>query len=557
MKCFKKKLLLLCLILTSAGLNFGFNQNENKGLIENTLDNYSKGISLKNVKKQNSAEKIDISETFVQIGQKTIDSTVHNYLRFTTAVKIDSAINSLSYIRNVKGVEEAEFAVNTVYKTLRVDEDEIYFNGTEMVKTRDEAVETDYYWACYTVELTKDDFKATDFKLNLKVNDTLINAYTACSYNTLLTNDICSVKFSYKDTIIGKQIVVKGNKVEYLGPTDFEGNYHIVDWNQDMSSIQSDVELKAICSLALEAEDSQRQVITSKDTSQGTTLRLDTGKLIEYTVFTSEEIEATMYANMWSRGQLQNDTSILDIYDVYVNETKVETSSETTILSAETFGSKWKIDAHAKVGKVHLDKGINFVKVISKKANVTMLDNLELNYSGKGYVTLPNVKEFQSVEAHIEYVSTDGVEKVGVNGLITNAAYLSPFTKGSNVRLNTIDYVEYAFESSTDIEVALSVDMSLRAIKEATSIFDLYKVFIKENAEEYTEIKSNDNRAIGQSVTSTKNYGEFHTAGITYLSFKAGANYTLKLQSRANIHLESIMFASSELIDINLVNGEI
>ena len=303
----------------------------------------------------------------------------------------------------------------------------------------------------------------------------------------------------------------------------------------------------------LEAEDSQRQVVTSKDTSQGTTLRLDTGKLIEYTVFASEEIEATMYANMWSRGQLQNDTSILDIYDVYVNETKVETSSETTILPAETFGSKWKIDAHAKVGKVHLDKGINFVKVISKKTNVTMLDNLELNYSGKGDVTLLNVKEFQSVEAHIEYVSTDGVEKVGVNGLITNSAYLSPFTKGSNVRLNTIDYVEYAFESSTDIEVALSVDMSLRAIKEATSIFDLYKVFIKENAEEYTEIKSNDNRAIGQSVTSTKNYGEFHTAGITYLSFKAGANYTLKLQSRANTHLESIMFASSELIEVELL----
>ena len=547
MKYFKANFLLIGLLLLSTNINI------DKGFIENTFDYQTKGISLNSIKKQNTNEEIDISETFVQIGQKTSDLKTHTYLRFATAIKINSSISSLSYIRNVQGVETAEFPINTIYKTLRIDDDIVYFDGSQMVKTNDTSIETEYYFACYTVELTKDEFKTKDFKLNLKINDSEY-AFTSASYNTLLSSEVYSVKFFMNGGILGKQLVAKGEKAEYNGTLNMDDDCNFVGWDQDLSSVQSDIETNAVYqkTAILEAEDSQRQIITEKNSSQGTTLRLDKDKLIEYIVDASEDISAVMSMNLWSRGQIKNDMSILSAYDIYVNNELLKEGELTDILPFETFGKTWGESITAKVQNIHLNKGVNFIRIISKNTNILMLDNIELKYSGAGEISLSNMEEFQAVEAQtIEYVSTDGVETVGINGLTTNASYLGKFTKGSNIRLNTIDYVEFDFESNTDARVTLSLEMSLRALSENKPILELYKVFIKENGGEYQEILANNKDAINQSITSTVGYGEFHTVNVAYLNLKAGATYNLKLQSRANTHLENVMFISEN--EFNLV----
>ena len=103
--------------------------------------------------------------------------------------------------------------------------------------------------------------------------------------------------------------------------------------------------------------------------------------------------------------------------------------------------------------------------------------------------------------------------------------------------------------------VALAMDNGFRSIFDANeSIYDAYKVFVKQSGEEdYSEIKSTDPRAYVQEIYSTKQYGEFHTLRVCELSLKAGISYTLKLQARRNMHLESIWFATNSSGTIELL----
>ena len=378
--------------------------------------------------------------------------------------------------------------------------------------------------------------------------------YGDCEYETKITKQPSDVEIGH--AYIGCKIcgdVLADEDLPSLTDKNYtikqENNYYTytitINGNDFSFNIKNSI---------LEAEDSQRQIITEKNSSQGTTLRLDKDKLIEYIVDASEDISAVMSMNLWSRGQIKNDMSILSAYDIYVNNELLKEGELTDILPFETFGKTWGESITAKVQNIHLNKGVNFIRIISKNTNILMLDNIELKYSGAGEISLSNMEEFQAVEAQtIEYVSTDGVETVGINGLTTNASYLGKFTKGSNIRLNTIDYVEFDFESNTDARVTLSLEMSLRALSENKPILELYKVFIKENGGEYQEILANNKDAINQSITSTKVYGEFHTVNVAYLNLKAGATYNLKLQSRANTHLENVMFISESQVDLDLL----
>ena len=152
-----------------------------------------------------------------------------------------------------------------------------------------------------------------------------------------------------------------------------------------------------------------------------------------------------------------------------------------------------------------------------------------------------------------DYVSTNGVPIVDRNGINTNTSYLGKFTKGSNVRLNTTDYIEYTFTCDKDVTVYLGGDYSRRAIEETTN-FKLFKVFIKDGEGEYTELKEGDANANVQSLNFTKAYGSFQTIYFGTLELKAGKTYTLKMQARNNLHIEYVDFCYIGDATISLAN---
>ena len=303
-----------------------------------------------------------------------------------------------------------------------------------------------------------------------------------------------------------------------------------------------------ITSKVAAAKDAQRVYLSnsySKWNEDGT-VRLDSASSIEYSILSSEEVDVDLFGDVFSRAQATEDVSFLDIYDVTLNDNKVVASSDTAKLSLEDWGSKWGIEGNVKIGKIHLNKGLNFITITSKKTNFAHFNNISFDYSGNAEITIPNITKFNAVEAqNIQFVSTDGVATEGRNGITTNSTYLSDYTDGSNVRMNTTDFVEFSFEASEDVKVALAMDTSFRfTINDNRSIFETYKVFLKESGQEdYEEIKSTDERAYNQPVKCDVQYGEFHTLRVCELEFKAGVAYTLKFQARGNLHLESIWFA--------------
>lgn len=321
------------------------------------------------------------------------------------------------------------------------------------------------------------------------------------------------------------------------------------------NNVFSQAEITPINTVSTTLPVSQVQRVNAGDyTVSNGALRLDSGKSIQYAIYVSEDTNVDLSIDCWSRGTATTDLSILDVYSVIVNDKKVEESGRTEILPLDTWGSKWGPSMIAKTGSVHLEKGINLIEVKSNISNRAMFKNIILDYNGAKEIEIRNIVQFEAVNAqNIQYPSTDGVATLGINGITTGEKYLSKYTKGSNVRLSTTDYVEFTFVASEDTTVSVILDTSYRRVFEDNrSVYDTFKVFFAEEGQELTEILKSSENAYDQKVNSSTDYGEFHMVRVCDLELKAGVSYTLKLQARINLHLESLILAQEGNATIEL-----
>ena len=328
-------------------------------------------------------------------------------------------------------------------------------------------------------------------------------------------------------------------------------------WNY-ANSVKNYGEFKEVVAHASEATHIKTSFAIGTETKSATGrgngkyVRFGNGSAIEYTVIAETNIENVTLSLDCFKGYstgVVNDLSVFDMFDVTLNNTALTASEAQQKVTFE------KVDDTAliKIATVTLQKGLNYVR-LTAKGDYVRAEFLEVAYSGNAKVELAKTTSFNAVDAQvINFVSTNGEGKAGVNGIITGASYLGKFTSGSNVRLNTADYIEYTFECDKNVTVYLGGDYSERAVEELTN-YDLMKLFVKDGDGEYSEITARGENANVQSLNFTKEYGSFQTTFFATLELKAGKTYTLKMQARNNLHIEYVDFCYLGDAMISLAN---
>lgn len=596
---FSKKLLLglsaICMLSLCALPNA---LNDSNNFSEST--NLRNAVGIKLQATNNDEGLVEVSETFVQTGLFVDDKDVtHNYLRFATAINLsnNNGISSLEYVRKV-GDNEKAIEVKTVYKKLSAENNNYYsYNGEEL--TTDE-VSNDWYFACYTVDIQSEEYKSKDFKLSLRVNNKEVYAYTAASLNTLNSNHYLA-RFENEGELLGKQFVSDNVAPTYLGEeltkeaddhtytfgwdkelapltedttysVAFKKNHHYGEGTRNTPSSDEHEKLYEVCQCTvagcqetisneigyvLQGESSQRRLIGSINSADETwALRLQSSQYIEYNLYSTEEADVTFSLDLLSRQQYSGvDFSPFMLYTITINGIDLEQTEDTTTLSPNAWGSKWKARGNVVVGKVHLHKGSNFIRVLSRETNKAHIDFLKFEHNGNTSLSLANITQFEAVDGNITFNSTSS------NGIYDDTSYLSEFSKGSNVRLTTGDYDEFTFTSDKDIYATVYTETNFRTTvynyggTDKKELYDGYKIFIKEDNSAYSEILRTDERAYDQIIykegNSDKKY--FDVYKVVNLSLKAGTTYTLKFQARNNLQMESIWLAHNSDATISLV----
>ena len=289
---------------------------------------------------------------------------------------------------------------------------------------------------------------------------------------------------------------------------------------------------------------------TQSGRGNGKHVRFLKDNAIEYAIIADGETEnVTLSLDCFKSSLAINNLSIFDMFDVTLNNTALTADENQQKVTLENWGNT----ALIKIATVTLQKGLNYVR-LTAKGDYVRAEFLEVSYSGNAKVQSAKTITFNAVDAQvIKFASTNDVPTSSLNGIITGAAYLGKFTSGSNVRLNTADYIEYTFECDKDVTVYLGGDYSERAVEELTN-YDLMKLFVKDGDGEYAEITAKNENANVQSLNFTKVYGSFQTTFFATLDFKAGKTYTLKLQARRNLHIEYVDFCYLGDATISLAN---
>ena len=588
------KITLLSLSVLSLCVLGNIHHASNKHFVESATE--LNGVGVKFQAAETTSGEIEVSETYVQTGSLVDENGEHNYLRFATAVNLDdnSGITSLEYIRKV-GDNEAIIPVEKVYKKIKAENDNYYSysdNGLSLEETANE-----WYFACYTVELTTEEYKAKDFILKLQVNGETAKAYTAASLNDLRSN-YHVVRFENEGELLGKQIVTENEAPAYIGEEltkESDGHEYTFGWDKELAPATEDatysVEFKtqhiygatthtevtstenknlyeiSSCTVSgceekivkeigllaqVELAHRQNTAATAKVQAAFNSYNaynLTSDDSVEYTIISSKEADVTLSLGALSRGNVTYDNPTpFSFYKFILNDAELE-ADETTTLYTGNWGG-WSIPGEAVVRTIHLEKGANVLSLVSKGLNLIHADYIKIDHDDDVSVTLSNGPLFDAVLGTPTYSASSS------NGITTNASYLSKYSHGSNYRLMSTSFVEYKIQSDKDVDVAVIVDAGARdiiSLEANKHIFDMFKVYVKDEVSEYGEILATDERAYDQRVYSVRNYGEFHTWRICNLSLKAGETYTLKLQARSQLHLEQIWFAHSTDAVVSLI----
>ena len=369
----------------------------------------------------------------------------------------------------------------------------------------------------------------------------------------------CSIKISLlgeNGQILTELTIRAADYIAAMNADEVAGTLIKSVWNY-ANSVKNYGEFKEVVAHASEASHIKTSFAIGTETKSATGrgngkyVRFGNGSAIEYTVIAETNIENVTLSLDCFKGYSKGgvNVSVFDMFDVTLNNTAL-TASETQ--QKVTFE---KVDDTAliKIATVTLQKGLNYIR-LTAKGDYVRAEFLEVAYSGKEKVELAKTTSFNAVDTQvIEYVSTNGVPIDGRNGINTNTSYLGKFTSGSNVRLNTADYIEYTFECDKDVTVYLGGDYSERKVEELTN-YDLMKLFVKDGDGEYAEITAKNENANVQSLNFTMEYGSFQTTFFATLELKAGKTYTLKMQARRNLHVEYVDFCYLGDAAISLAN---
>ena len=369
----------------------------------------------------------------------------------------------------------------------------------------------------------------------------------------------CSVKISLSGEngqILTELTIRAADYIAAMNADEAAGTLIKSVWNY-ANSVKNYGEFKEVVAHASEATHIKTSFAIGTETKSATGrgngkyVRFGKGDAVEFAIIADRETENVTLSLDCFKGYSTGgvNVSVFDMFDVTLNNTALMASETQQKVTFE------KVDDTAliKIAAVTLQKGLNYVR-LTAKGDYVRAEFLEVAYSGNAKAELAKTASFNAVNAQvIDFVSTNGVPTDARNGIITGASYLGKFSKGSNVRLNTSDYIEYTFECDKDVTIYLGGDFSRRAIEETTN-FKLFKVFTKEGEGEYTELKEGDANANLQSLNFTKAYGSFQTIYYGTLEFKAGKTYTLKMLARNNLHVEYVDFCYLGDATISLAN---
>lgn len=368
----------------------------------------------------------------------------------------------------------------------------------------------------------------------------------------------CSVKISLSGEngqILTELTIRAADYIAAMNADEAAGKLIKSVWNY-ANSVKNYGEFKEVVAHASEASHIKTSYAigtVSKSESKrgnGKHVRFAKDNAIEYAIIADKQTEnVTLSLDCFKSSLAINNLSIFDMFDVTLNNTALTASEAQQKVTFE----KWGDTALIKIATVTLQKGLNYVR-LTAKGDYVRAEFLEVAYSGNAKVELAKTTSFNAVDAQVvNFVSTNGEEKAGMNGIITGASYLGKFSKGSNVRLNTTDYIEYTFECDKDVTIYLGGDYSERKVEELTN-YDLMKLFVKDGDGEYAEITAKNENANVQSLNFTMEYGSFQTTFFATLELKAGKTYTLKLQARRNLHVEYVDFCYLGDATISLAN---
>ena len=187
------------LIALSTLLIPNYSQKIQQGsFVEEAIDicDNSLGIDITKGLKIGDTDTVSVSPTYAQTGTYVENDVTYNVLRFATAVK--GNIESISYLRGmVDGKIDAPLKeVSTIYKSIKAGDSLYYYNGSEL--TTDEAAAGEYYWACYTIKYTSDDFKFHAIPVKINVNNKYYDEKVAVL--GLLNNEEHTHTFNVKST---------------------------------------------------------------------------------------------------------------------------------------------------------------------------------------------------------------------------------------------------------------------------------------------------------------------------------------------------------------------
>lgn len=383
-------------------------------------------------------------------------------------------------------------------------------------------------------------------------NDPSHKVIDDCIYETIIT-EIPTTEKQGSGKIVCEGCADKA--AEATLPVLSDSRYSISQKGEEKQyeiTLEGNVYSFVLISKAVPASEAQRMKTSYAFDATGA-IRLDKDNSMEFVIYSSEDMEADLSIDCWSRGELTADTSIMDIYTVTVNDNVIDDTNNAEVLPYDTWGKYWGHSKVAKVGKVNLYKGMNFVKIKSKVTNKAMFSNLVFDYSGDAKVSALNTALFDAVDAQTIYFNPN--ENPSWHGITTGSSYLSEYSNGQNVRLATTDYIEVTVEASEDVKIYFGVDVSFRSIiTDNRSIYETIKFFVTESGQSQVEIKQTDEKAYAQNVKCEKSWGEFHTLKAFELTLKAGVSYTFKLQARLNLHFETLILGYEGDAKIELIS---
>ena len=244
-----KKILSTILCLSSLAMLITFNNKmETDGLIEETILNNEKGVSILNNRKEVNQEALTHSKMFVQYGintNKESDGYGCYYLRFATALK--GNVESIEYIRKIDNHADKVLFASTIYSGISANGKVYYYDELNQNITEDETYKNQYYWTCYTIKFKKEsEFKNKNISLSLKVNDK--NLFET-PYITSLINELqTDRKFEINDITLEEvnnkpYYILKGTSFGYSENeiyVDLYGNKAAKDYAKDHEIVEID-----------------------------------------------------------------------------------------------------------------------------------------------------------------------------------------------------------------------------------------------------------------------------------------------------------------------------